>query len=672
MCLLYNVIVIFTDVFILQVILYQDTMLAEEPSVGHDFLQKTIHFNSSDLALRHRTSRPAWNPNVSVLELAYKLKEAERSVFGQSGTSLVHSPLNSVLQGHQPHSQADSVSLDAARFTDPSANAAVKLEPSDDTQFNGNASFLPKQNRIGAYGPHVLGSLLYNSSQPQLPVPGLLPLHSDSSSHTTLDRSGNIERTLTGLGGTFLDHLQSAGQNDPLHQLAFREAQSGSEPTQQQRHQCQQCSYSTNNLHHLRRHCASVHTEMKPYQCYVCSLEFTRSEKVREHFVSFHPDIAYDAKLVRKFSMAGVDGAKAQLPPGDTKSRIRALFQDIEGTDMELETDPDRPFGCLRCSYATRDLWHLRRHVFDVHAARKQHNCRVCRYATNRSLRLLAHMRGHGELFCEYCDDFSTLQPEYFTLHDKLCGALAAVNAAGFRCRVCGKDCGDRTYLRSHSVEQHGVELAACNECSFYAYTSDEFLAHVEIHEAVSRTCGLCGLTFGMHVERDQHDILVHLISRPSADGRDLACGICGEVSEPRGSLEPAIAHVRRHVPDKVACKESGCNFKAILSESLEMHARYYHATAVATTSEPCPPMPRIESVYTLSNRSVASPREKAVEKMPFQMSTTSSSLTPTTSLVGTFACPICGPKRTPFKYWRSYEKHMAQHCLDASGVHRS
>lgn len=642
-------------------------MLTEERSAGEDFLQKTINFNDSDLALRHRTSRPAWNPNVSVLELAFKLKEAERSVFGQSGTRSSHSALNSVLQGHQPCSQALP---DAARYAGPSVNSAIKLEPNDDAELNGSGSFLSKQNRIGAYNPHMLGSLLYSSSQPQLPVPGFLPFHSNSSARTTsgLDRGGSVERAL---GGTFVDRLHSA---DPMNQLTFRETQSGGggETTPQQRHQCQQCSYSTNNLHHLRRHCASVHTEMKPYQCYVCSLEFTRSEKVREHFVSFHPDVAYDAKMVRKFSAPGGDAAaKAQPPPGDTKSRIRALFQDIEGTDMELETDPDRPFGCLRCSYATRDLWHLRRHVFDVHAARKQHNCRVCRYATNRSLRLLAHMRGHGELFCEYCAEFSTLQPEYFGLHDKLCGALAAVSAAGFRCRVCGSDCADRARLRSHSVEQHRVDLAACNECPFYAYTSDEFLAHVEVHEAVGRTCGLCGLTFGTHVERDQHDILVHLISRPGADGRDLACGICGEVSEPRGSLEPAIAHVRRHVPDKVSCKESGCKFSAILSESLEMHVRYYHATAIPTTSEPSLPVPKIDSVYMLSTRPVAPPpREKVAEKMPFQATTMSASLTPTTSLVGTFACPICGPKRTPFKYWRSYEKHMAQHCLDASAGH--
>jgi len=652
-------------------------MLAKEHSVAQDFLQKTINFSSSDLSLWHRMSRPAWNPNVSVLELAYKLKEAERSVFGQSRSSSAHSTLNNVRQGHQPHSQAVPVSLNATCYTDHSGNAAVKLEPGEDTELNTSGSFVSKQNRLGGYNPHLLDSLLYNTSQPQLQVPGVLPLHSNSSTPTTslfqagLDRSGNVEQLLSGLGVSFVNRLHSTGQSDPMHQFTFGEAQSGSESVQQQqqRHQCQQCSYSTNNMHHLRRHCASVHTEMKPYQCYVCSLEFTRSEKVREHFVSFHPDIAYDAKLVRKFSMAGGDGAKAQLPPGDTKSRIRALFQDIEGTDMEMETDPDRPFGCLRCSYATRDLWHLRRHVFDVHAARKQHNCRVCRYATNRSLRLLAHMRGHGELFCEYCTDFSTPEPEYFTLHDKLCSALAAVTAAGFRCRVCGSECGDRAHLRSHSIDEHGVQLAACNECPFYAYTSDEFLAHVEVHEAISRTCGLCGLTFGTHVERDQHDILVHLISRPGADGRDLACGICGEVSEPRGSLEPAIAHVRHHVPDKVSCKEPGCSFKAILSESLEMHARYYHGTALPTTGESLLPVPRIDSVYTLSNRSVVPPREKSVEKMPFQ-STTSSTLTPTTSLVGTFACPVCGPKRTPFKYWRSYEKHMAQHCLDASRGH--
>jgi len=644
---------------------YQCAMLAEEHSTGEDFLRKTINFSNSDLAFQHRSLRPAWNPDVSILELAYKLKEAERSVFGRSET--VASPsavtLSNGRHGLLPSSQALPVMLDDIRYTETPSNATIKPEPIDDVQLNGSGTFLSTRIAPEPYDRQILSGLVYNTSQPHLPLPGLLPMHSNSSIHNTsvvlpagLDRndiSGNVSQRLGGLRGAFMDHVTTAGRIDPLHQFAFSEAQGASELTPPPRHQCQQCTYSTNNLHHLRRHCASVHTEMKPYQCYVCYLEFTRSEKVREHFVSFHPDVAYDAKLVRKFSVGSGDSSKDLPPPGDTKTRIRALFQDIEGTDMEFETDPDRPFGCLRCSYATRDLWHLRRHVYDVHAARKQHNCRICRYATNRSMRLLAHMRGHGELFCEYCEEFSTLQPEYFSLHDKLCGALAAVRSAGFRCRACASECGDRSRLRSHSVEQHRVELAACNECPFYAYTSDEFLAHVEVHEAISRTCGLCGLTFGTRVERDQHDILAHLISRPSAEGRDLACGICGEVSEPHGSLEPAIAHVRRHVPDMVSCKEAGCKFKAILPESLEMHVRYYHAPVVATTTaDSLPPRPKIESV-TLSNMSLAS-----------------SSSAASTSLVGTFACSICGPKRTPFKYWRSYEKHMAQHGLDASIGH--
>ena len=649
-------------------------MLAEEPSTGEDFLTKTINFDSSDAAFQHRSLRPAWNPNVSVLELSHKLQEAERSVFGRSRTATAHS--NSAQHGHL--SQSESRAAPVTHYTVPSSNAALDPESTDDMELNGTGSFLSNRTAPETYDRHILSGLLYNTSQSQLPLPGLLPMHPDSSQHNPaavlragLDGSGilgNVNQTLGGMGGAFMD---CARHRDPIHELAISEVRGGVEMTQQQRHQCQQCTYTTNNLHHMRRHCASVHTETKPYQCYVCNQEFTRSEKAREHFVSFHPDIAYDAKLVRKFSVPGSDSTKDLPPPGDIKARIRALFQDIEGTDMEFETDRERPFGCLRCSYATRDLWHLRRHVFDVHAARKQHNCRICRYATNRSMRLQAHMRGHGELFCEYCDDFSTLQPDYFSLHDKLCGALAAVSAAGFRCRACGADCGDRSHLRSHSVEQHGVELAACNECPFYAYTSDEFLAHVEVHEAISRTCGLCGLTYGTRVERDQHDILAHLISRPSADGRDLACGICGEVSEPRGSLEPAIAHVRCHVPDTVSCKEPGCKFKAILPESLEMHVRYYHATGVTTTTESLPPRPKIDSV-TLSSMSMASPREKAVEKIPtFQMSTPSSSpAAPSTSLVGTFACSVCGPKRTPFKYWRSYEKHMAQHGLDASVGH--
>jgi len=651
-------------------------MLTEHStSIGQDFLAKTINLDISDVALQRKLSKPAWNPDISILELAHKLKEAERSVFGHSRTVPSSSVPNSAHRGTMIDSHAVPATLDRRHYADPLMSTSIKPEPVDDMEMNGTGSVLSDLSRSEAYDRHLMGGLLYNSSEPHLPLPPLFPVHSKSSIYTTaaematgFDRgviSSNGDQMLGGLGaGAFLNRTNARSNIDPIH-LVFSEAQGGSELTPPPpRHHCQQCTYSTNSLHHMRRHCATIHTEMKPYQCYVCNLEFTRSEKIREHFVSFHPDIAYDAKLVRKFSVTAGDSSKDLPPPGDTKARIRALFQDIAGTDMEFETDRERPFGCLRCCYATRDLWHLRRHVYDVHAARKQHNCRICRYATNRSLRLQAHMRGHGELFCEYCDEFSTLQPEYFALHDKLCGALAAATAAGFRCRACGRDCGDRACLRSHSVEQHGIELAACNECPFYAYTSDEFLTHVEVHEAVSRTCGLCGLTFGTRVERDQHDILAHLISRPSAEGRDLACGICGEVSEPRGSLEPAIAHVRHHVPDKVDCTEPGCKFRAILPESLEMHVRYYHAAEVPTTTDALPPRPKVDSV-TFTN--IAPMREKPMEKSPFQLSGSSSSSMPSTSLVGTFACTICGPKRTPFKYWRSYEKHMAQHGLDTS-----
>jgi len=65
------------------------------------------------------------------------------------------------------------------------------------------------------------------------------------------------------------------------------------------RFRCELCPYSTNNRSHVRRHHLSVHSDARPYRCYVCGKEFARCENAKVHMVSRHPDVPYSVDRLR-------------------------------------------------------------------------------------------------------------------------------------------------------------------------------------------------------------------------------------------------------------------------------------------------------------------------------------------------------------------------------------
>jgi hypothetical protein len=65
------------------------------------------------------------------------------------------------------------------------------------------------------------------------------------------------------------------------------------------RFKCNLCPYSTNNRSHVRRHHISVHSDARPYRCYVCGKEFARSENAKVHLQSRHVGVPYDSEKIK-------------------------------------------------------------------------------------------------------------------------------------------------------------------------------------------------------------------------------------------------------------------------------------------------------------------------------------------------------------------------------------
>ena len=71
---------------------------------------------------------------------------------------------------------------------------------------------------------------------------------------------------------------------------------------------------------------------------------------------------------------SGGDGQDASC--GDDSS-VDADLVELVNASVAAKGDGVKPFGCIQCQYAARDVWHLRRHIADVHLKRRNHRCKV-------------------------------------------------------------------------------------------------------------------------------------------------------------------------------------------------------------------------------------------------------------------------------------------------------
>lgn len=278
------------------------------------------------------------------------------------------------------------------------------------------------------------------------------------------------------------------------------------------KHKCEDCSYSTDNRSHLRRHISSVHCTVKQFSCYICNKEFSRQEKAKIHIVRVHPEVEYDKDEIRKGDLIKAleqsDAKKIEQsklngsPDTSLESNKNYKFgQRFEKVEEQLEErtddsqspntkankrsnrsykDPERKFRCPKCAYVGKDVWHLKRHMNEIHERLKNFQCADCNYSTSRKHRMISHMKSHGQLRCFYCS-FKSTDVNLFNSHLTECTRLH--RAASYPCAVCAQPFGVRKTYAKHMMDAHGLILYMCDECLYVSLNYSEYSVHKTSHE---------------------------------------------------------------------------------------------------------------------------------------------------------------------------------------------
>ena len=404
------------------------------------------------------------------------------------------------------------------------------------------------------------------------------------------------------------------------------------------KHICQYylCNYQTDNKSHLRRHESSVHCAVKAYFCYVCNKDFSRTEKVKAHFVKMHAGVVYDSKLCRRIA----------LSPSELRSRHRDstgkfvspsnLHQDDKDCDAvgnattsstitshlasHLLNDPDlsfmqsyqslicdpqlvnvcgpavQPLGdsvawrshssyaaprllgkkCPHCTYVSRDMWHLKRHLSDVHSEQKAFSCPVCCYSTSRRHRLMTHLITHGVLYCLYCA-FNADDLDAFMAHQRVC--TQQHSATTLTCMFCGERCAGETQLQDHASSVHQSHFYICATCPFFTGNVAAFDSHKQQHSSEQH----CDEALPVNSNQQQ---LVGQKRKSKGNIGLFNCPHCDFTSKYRNVLGK---HLSRHPGEMYTCNVTGCNYRTIDRSLLEQHTRGQHGQQVETLSYPCP-----------------------------------------------------------------------------------
>lgn len=353
------------------------------------------------------------------------------------------------------------------------------------------------------------------------------------------------------------------------------------------RFKCDMCVYSTDCLSHLRRHQGCMHNKMKSYWCYICKKDFSRSEKTKAHFIAFHPNVPYDPRKIRKFSPQPRSKpnivkrkwakVKHQKKAEIADCSIITKVQEVKKTAIKVGNRKrkgkakgrEKRHSCPKCNYVSHGLWHMKRHMTEVHETSKEFSCKVCRYGASRQHRVVCHMDTHGELFCFFCD-YSNSDMEIFKHHLSMCAALHRIRTV-VRCHICHVDCVDPGRLKVHINETHSLILHSCDLCPYYTDVPDEIYAHSRLHVDDEHMCKLCNIIFQDDDQLSQHVEVKHVAKSTNKNYSCVLC--CNEESE----LVDMVRHVQTHERKLFACGYDLCNFKCSVENSRKLHWRYYH-----------------------------------------------------------------------------------------------
>ncbi len=307
------------------------------------------------------------------------------------------------------------------------------------------------------------------------------------------------------------------------------------------KHRCVECEYSTDNRSHLRRHISSVHCTVKQFSCYICGKDFSRQEKVKVHIARVHPEVEYDRDRIKKGELIKaleksdadkIEKERMKCDGKETAAPADSQTDSTEGAEAEFGSsaatsstkrphksyrDLERKFRCPNCKYVGKDVWHLKRHINEIHDGLKHFQCGNCNYSTSRKHRMISHMKSHGELWCFYCS-FKISDVALF--HEHLTECTKLHRAASYSCTVCGEPFSVRRTYAKHMMESHRQVLYMCDECLFVTLDVTEFSHHKDTHESQGadrsqleggeHCCAPCGELFSSEDTLQQHVDEVH------------------------------------------------------------------------------------------------------------------------------------------------------------------
>ncbi|XP_032297645.1 myc-associated zinc finger protein-like [Coturnix japonica] len=225
----------------------------------------------------------------------------------------------------------------------------------------------------------------------------------------------------------------------PIHMGALEDAgaaTTGSNNRKRKSHSCEACGKAFRDVYHLRRH-RLAHSDERPFQCPVCQQRFKRKDRMGHH-------------------LRGHQGAV------------------------------HRPYACSHCPKAFSRPDHLNSHVRQVHSTERPFKCQTCEAAFATKDRLRAHaVRHEDKVPCHVCGKL--LSAAYIGDHMKVHG-----HGPTHVCGLCNKGFTTASYLRVHSVKDHGSphpppgsgRSVRCRLCGVHCATAAQLRGHLQTHDA--------------------------------------------------------------------------------------------------------------------------------------------------------------------------------------------
>lgn len=236
---------------------------------------------------------------------------------------------------------------------------------------------------------------------------------------------------------------------------------------------CENCSFTTIRLSHLRRH--EMSHSQTTYNCDQCTYKTDEMKLLSRH-----------VKLKHK-----------------------------------REEDPPSPVEILQCShcpYKTTKPYHFKRHLrvhsSEVKSSSRVYQCDQCTYKTNRKEHYIRHVNNvHSNkrpYLCDFCGK-AFKRPDALKQHRITHGGLDSRNIQ-FKCSVCQKKCRSQAHLNEHQAVHSNIRMFLCEICGASFKTRSVQRKHiVTIHKNPrAHPCEHCDKRFNTNYALRRH-LRLHL-----------------------------------------------------------------------------------------------------------------------------------------------------------------